>query len=60
MNDVTPTSKMKQMISLSVESNENLQWLEETFICQDNHMFINFILLLYFDAQKKGTIRIVQ
>jgi len=33
---------------------------EETFIFQDNHVFINFILPLYLDVQKKETIHIIQ
>jgi len=32
----------------------------ETIIPQDNHVFINFILPPYLDAQNKGTIRIMQ
>jgi len=32
---------------------------EETLILQDNHVSINFILPLYLDVHKKGTIRIV-
>jgi len=34
--------------------------IEETLIPQDNHVFINFILPLYLDIQKKDTIRIMQ
>jgi len=33
---------------------------EKTLIVQDYHVFIMFILSFYLDAQKKGTICVVQ
>jgi hypothetical protein len=57
MNGITPTSKMKEMPSLSViESNRNLQWLQEKLLFHLESHVLSFILPLYLDAQKKSTI----